>query len=466
MGFRCALGAGASIAVAFGIAAFVGCSSDDGASAGADGGPIVDPTGEGGTGGEGGGPGGEGGGGPGSTTCTRSLQLDTSFGKSGVATDLGQVEVDYEDISFEQTRAFPYPDGSLGLPGLPPTKLLANGAHDPSFDADATIKAFQSQNIPVFAAAPAGAMFVSGARSTGTFQQYDAFVARLTKTGALDTTYGTAGFADLAHLGPAGAHAEAVVAYLVPLASGGLLVAGSLTPDAGAPAGAPRGSFLARLTSAGTVDASFGTAGVTVFKSPYIDDLSGVAVHDDGTIAAAIEARNASAGPSTINYGHIVRFTADGAPITSYGDAGAFDSRVLIDLATDILSPQPGGYDVVRQSIGVARRIGPSGVYAFPFGVHGTLDIVPTTIGSGDVIGALRVEPGTETVAKDAVYVQRFTPEGTPCAAAITIPVPSVRAESIVFSTNGSAVFLTGAADSSDGSFFSTRFVAKLTVAP
>jgi hypothetical protein len=139
---------------------------------------------------------------------------------------------------------------------------------------------------------------------------------------------------------------------------------------------------------------------------------------------------------------------------------------VLVDLATDILSPQPAGYDVVRQSIGVARRIGPSGVYAFPFGVHGTLDIVPTTVASGDVVGALHFVPGTETIAKDAVYVQRFTPEGAPCAAAITIPVPSARLESIVFTTNGSSVFQTGAADSSDRSSFSTRFVAKLTVAP
>jgi len=113
MRIHCALGAVASIAVALGIGAAVGCSSDDAASAASDGGPIVDPTGEGGgAGGEGGGPGGDGGGGPGSTTCTRSLQLDTSFGTSGVATDLGQVEVDYEDISFEQTRAFPYPDGN------------------------------------------------------------------------------------------------------------------------------------------------------------------------------------------------------------------------------------------------------------------------------------------------------------------------------------------------------------------
>lgn len=451
--------AGAVASIALGIAAVVSCS-DSAATSTGDGGAAIDPTGDGAASGEGG-AGSDGA--SGDTTCTRTIHVDPTFGKNGVVTDLGQVTVDYEDISFERTRAFPYPDGSLGLPGFPPVKLLASGARDTSFDADATIKAFQSQTGAVFAAGPARAMFVSGSRSSG-FQVYDAFVARLTSTGALDSTYGSAGFADLAHLGIAGAHVDVIVEYLVPLTSGALLVAGSMKPDGGATD--PRGHFLVRLTAAGLIDASFGKTGLTVYRTPYFDRLSGVAVHDDGTLAVALEARNASAGPSTINYGHVLRFTADGAPITTFGDAGAFDSKVLTDLATDILSPQPGGFDVVRQSIGVARRIGPGGVYAFPFGVHGSLDIVPTTISGGDVVGALRVVPGTQTPATGAVYVQRFTPEGQPCSAPVTVVVPGVRQDSMVFSPAGASLFLTAAADSTDGSTFASRFVAKLVIDP
>lgn len=166
-------------------------------------------------------------------------------GSVGVATDDDEPG---ERIVVARYSALGVPDPSFGDDGFATLQL---GAAAPRAHAASAARA-----LVVLAD---GRIVIAG-RATDRSGARRAFVARLTGSGALDTSFGRAGRL-LAQLGRASARraANSRLEGLVQRADGTLLAAGSATDVAGADA-----VLLARLTPAGALDAGFGRGGAVL----------------------------------------------------------------------------------------------------------------------------------------------------------------------------------------------------------
>ena len=161
---------------------------------------------------------------------------------------------------------------------------------------------------------PDGTLVIAG-EAAGQFT-----IARLTRAGVLDTTFAGDGVASLDFGG------FDDVGYVVVRQSDGKLVVAGAAGVAGAADEA--GDFheigLARLTSNGTLDASFGTNGKVTLDLGGTDDFaSGLVEQPDGKLVVA-GATNSS-GTYRMAF---ARFNADGTTDTTFGDGGA----TIVDL--------------------------------------------------------------------------------------------------------------------------------------
>lgn len=141
----------------------------------------------------------------------------------------------------------------------------------------------------------AGRALIAGASVDNGNQDKRLFVARLTDTGALDTSFGGKGFVRLATLPEGSATAMVLDGTSIWLAGRG---------KAG-------GGLLAKLDANGTPDAAFGTQGAVLDAS--VDSYTAVAVSPAGVFVAAA----GGAGFAVKKYG-----AANGAPDTSFGSGG------------------------------------------------------------------------------------------------------------------------------------------------
>lgn len=177
----------------------------------------------------------------------------------------------------------------------------------------------------------------------------DVAVFRLTPAGALDTTFGAAGIALLdlsdgeAEPAPSTAYAADSSWNLVVDGSDRILVAVGMKRD-----GATDTDFgVVRLTEDGTLDATFGTAGVFSLDVANLGaSVRSIALLPTGRILGSGYYRDASMVVNPVLYA----LTADGALDTTFATGGVFSSTVLaaqaeiygIDLQGD--SVVTGGY--------------------------------------------------------------------------------------------------------------------------
>jgi uncharacterized delta-60 repeat protein len=137
-------------------------------------------------------------------------------------------------------------------------------------------------------------------------------VARYLPTGKLDSGFGQGGLVRSGFGGSARAGAVAIQA------DGGIVVAGSAFGTAGA--GQQGGLMVARFTSNGSPDPTFGTEGavLTAFSNPA--GASDVTLLPGGAIeAAGEEIQLSNHGAESIV---AARYTSSGSPDTSFGDQG------------------------------------------------------------------------------------------------------------------------------------------------
>lgn len=239
---------------------------------------------------------------------------DTNFGTGG------RVEVDFDGAD---DAAFAVTSDSLdrwvvagmatqnGTSSAALLRLLADGSPDPSFGDSGRavsnilgINASEGRGVVV---QTSGRIIIGGHARISTTDHF-ALLA-FTSTGATDPGFGTDGYA-LTSIGT-GTNVQSRAQSLIELAGGQLLLAGTGTLN-----GSPRAA-LARYSASGSLDTSFGSAG-TVLSSAGAGETSArdVVQQADGSLLVAATLNGATMRFATL------KFTSAGSLDTSFGSSG------------------------------------------------------------------------------------------------------------------------------------------------
>jgi uncharacterized delta-60 repeat protein len=226
-------------------------------------------------------------------------------------------------------------------------RLLPNGRFDSSFGDSGTVTLADLPSIAQVAATTGGHILVLGGS-----------LIRLDQDGAMDTSFGVGGAAALPM--------AFVAQHFVIESSGDIALIGTVTRPDGSSAA------VARLTSDGQPDPSFGTNGLVVLPTPVdrsgnpLTSLSpgGLAIQPNGAIVLTVRCGPAASGPESIFTSSVLeRVTASGVPDTSFGQngqmliglgetVGTFDP--LLTVNADILVPIMVGSGVLGQGAHIA----------------------------------------------------------------------------------------------------------------
>lgn len=340
--------------------------------------------------------------------------LDQMFGQAGVVT------TDLRATAREEILAVAVqPDGSVVAGGFAASgsgvralivRYTARGRLDKTFDRDGgVVDAFGGTRAEVRALTVQndGKILIAGVVRSS--QGRDVILlARLTRTGEADATFGTGGIRRTDVPGTASDVAEAVL-----VEPGGRIVVGATSTG-----GAGRHFTLLRYSSSGQPDSGFGSSGVVLtpsFATPSDDALADIRRLADGRYVAAGTVRPGAR--QTTRFG-LARYTAAGALDTSFSE----DGRTLIDVgdgddrAGAMLALSDGRVLVAGQSggrnIGLARVL-PGGGLDPTWAGDGTLQLDfggPPVDATGLVlVGGHFVAAGTS--GPDAVMA-RFSQSG------------------------------------------------------
>ncbi|MBV9338164.1 MAG: hypothetical protein JO243_19930 [Solirubrobacterales bacterium] len=156
-------------------------------------------------------------------------------------------------------------------------------------------------------------------------------VLRYLPNGALDSTFGRGGFAAL----PSG-NLIATASGIAVQSDGNIVVSSSaITTDT-----SQVGVAVARLTSTGSPDTSFGDGGIAFADVPGGPGAGAVVEDQNGNILVGGSFLTAGYRSSTTT-GVVVRFTKNGQPDTTFGSGGAVSSTALGGIQT--LGVDPSG---------------------------------------------------------------------------------------------------------------------------
>jgi uncharacterized delta-60 repeat protein len=251
---------------------------------------------------------------------TTSGALDSSFG-GGVVTG----PATGAPVSGSIGRAVAIqPDGKIvavgssgsgsGGVGLLVERFNANGSPDSSFGKGGAVNLLTSSLADGYSVAiqPDGKILAGGAADETGSDGYEprVVVVRLNSNGSLDSTFGSGGV-DVLDLGPISA------ARGLALAPGGkIAIAGSIQVGLQVPEG-----YVARLTSSGALDTGFHGTGYYTQQFSRAGANSvfySVAVQSDGKIVAGGAAVNGTTGADAV----VARFTSSGSLDSSFGSGG------------------------------------------------------------------------------------------------------------------------------------------------
>jgi uncharacterized delta-60 repeat protein len=299
-------------------------------------------------------------------------KLDSSFARGGVLLASVARGASGADVITEQ------PDGKLVVAGaawvserqsaFSVSRYTPRGALDATFGRGGTVlTAFRKPRPGKFAetwmsglALQRDGRIVAAARTID-FNVTRVALARYTRVGTLDATFGKGGKVEI----DSGPLRGVGVRALVLQRDGKIVVAGY---------GRSRGRVLdfavARLTSRGAIDRSFGNDGRVTTPLGYQSDAGAVAIQADGKIVAAGSVEVAHAGTQL----GLARYLLSGVPDPSFGT----DGTVLTDFALQSFPEiviQPDSRIVVACGLDGPRRFGLG-----RYDVDGTLD---PTFGEG-----------------------------------------------------------------------------------
>ena len=169
---------------------------------------------------------------------------------------------------------------------------------------------------------PGGAIVVAGGAFDAGAGDTVFTLARLTSGGVLDGSFGTGGVVTTPMPGR-GASGGAGAEALLQQTDGGLVAAGWTSIDPG-----ERAFAIARYSADGVLDPGFGTGGTTVTHFNTDEDAQGFAAHlqGDGKIVVAGEAQDAITGVKDVA---LARYTTGGQLDSSFGSAGLTTTGVV-----------------------------------------------------------------------------------------------------------------------------------------
>ena len=344
--------------------------------------------------------------------------LDPSFGTGGKKT----VGIDSRQDSLNAVAI--QPDGKIVGAGSSSTgaantgdqalvRLNVDGSLDSSFGSGGTVLTvltpFSDYSLEVLIQ-PDAKIVVAGKSWNGS--NYDFTLVRYNSDGSLDTSFGSGGSV-VTDFGSS--HDEAAGAVLQP--DGKIVVAG------GSQIGATYDFSLARYTSNGSLDTSFGSGGkVTTQVGSGADGANAVALQPDGKIVATGFSSNGSNDDFAL-----VRYNADGSIDTGFGLGGK--------VTTPIGSAGDTAWEVAIQPDGKLVAVGSSSSgltddFALArYNADGSLDTgfgsggkVTTPFGSSyDDALAARLQPDGRIVAvgysnngtKYELALARYMPDGS-----------------------------------------------------
>ncbi len=201
----------------------------------------------------------------------------------------------------------------------------------------------------------------------------DAAVVRLTEAGALDASFGTGGAVRIPFDGPrAGFTSLAVL-------PGGAIVAAGLAQDDDDTA---IGAVLVRLTPAGVLDPSFGTAGVVREAPAAASAFLDLAVQPDGRLVAIGQFEQDGNGDSRFV---AVRYLADGSRDDAFG-AGGRAAPAAVAASGDALALDAQGRIIVTGSADTGANVFESEIRTARLTPAGALD---ATFGTGGIVAAV-----------------------------------------------------------------------------
>ena len=255
----------------------------------------------------------------------------------------------------------------------------ANGNLDPTFGSAGTVRTDFSGNIDranAVAIQSDGKIVAAGSSFSSTKTVEDFIVARYNANGSLDKRFGSNGKITTDFF----RNVDSISALVIQ-PDGKIVVAG-FAQLAGS-GGTPRVFALARYTSDGRPDSSFGNGGslTTSFGGTFAA-ASAIMLQPDGKIVVAGTADfNPRVPGSGLDFA-LARYTANGNLDASFGDAGkivfdffgSFDQANAAALQPDgkIIVVGSASYDNLNQDIGFAlTRFNPDGSTDFGFGSGG-----------------------------------------------------------------------------------------------
>jgi len=203
-------------------------------------------------------------------------------------------------------------------------------------------------------------------------------IARLLENGALDTSFDFDGRRTLQVPHPAGGDLQ-VGGYCAPAAGGGIVVAGGVYDSADVAAATQVSVVVARLLPDGSLDTAFNGSGYTVFDpagGTNIAIATDVIVQPDGTVVVA-GAADVGTAP-TRNYDMFAaRLLSNGSLDSTFGSAGVrlvgFDQGGANGDIAAALAPVPGGGLILVGSANTASN----GTDVALARLHGNGDLVP-----------------------------------------------------------------------------------------
>ncbi|HET6246253.1 MAG TPA: hypothetical protein VFE47_01015 [Tepidisphaeraceae bacterium] len=277
-------------------------------------------------------------------------------------------------------------------------------------------------------------------------------VARYLSTGALDTTFGTKGLATISFL-------DFDTASSLVIQSNGNIVVGGMAQSG--LSGANGDFALARLTTAGKLDTTFGAAGrvMTAFPSAG-GGIDSLLLQPNGDLVASGSVGTSEDGTGTFNL-TLARYLPSGALDTSFGTKGIVSSAIIPPLGEGgfggaYVSAEPvvaalqsnGKIDVATTGSIVTQPYSDSNtLYVARFNINGSLD---TTFGSKGLTSYANgsfIQPTDALIQKNGDIVVAGTSE-------YSTPVNGIEEFLFVrFSTTGvrGTVTNTPLADSSGG---------------
>ena len=338
--------------------------------------------------------------------------LDSTFGRGGrVITDFGRVD-GVRDVAVQPNGKIVAVGDSYELGSAADSSVLArytrSGALDRTFGRKGQVSTYfgrDTNGAYAVAIQPDGRIVAAGVASGGAAATGIA-VARYNANGGLDPTFGDGGkvVTDFA-----GSLALASAILIQP--DGKIVVAGQRTPMS-----SYADFLLVRYTTSGALDQTFGNGGSvsTDFQPDWSDIAFGVALAPGGKIVAAgWGLPQGAGGPGVID---LARYNPDGSLDTSFGQGGTVVSRPAEDSAAFSVVVQPDGKMVVAGFVGL------SGLTLLRYTLNGALDLVMTTGPTGYANDLVRQPDGklvavgtTGLSGTDSSFaVARFTRGGRP----------------------------------------------------